>query len=140
VQAYSVMLAGASRTGECEKTGQRFFFQRASAARRAMSWRFFLESFLARAGPPFNPPTRPSILAASLRCSVVGSPFPEGSVRFSPPVALSTIRFAATFGSSSAGLCLRGFFFRERSGIDNMLMDRGRIRKDVSLEREGLLT
>lgn len=40
------------------------FFQRELAAFRAMSFLRFLDSFFARATPPFNPPSLPRLTAA----------------------------------------------------------------------------
>jgi len=41
-----------------------FFDQRASAALRALAFRWAGVMFFVLAGPPFNPPSRPSAIAA----------------------------------------------------------------------------
>lgn len=63
---------------------QRFLFQRAAAARRALSERSSGVILAARALPPFKPPLRPSSTAAGF--------FPaSGSGSSASPVARSTM-------------------------------------------------
>lgn len=74
------------------------FFHRASAARRAISDRFALLSFAARAFPPLSPPSRPRATAAEFF-----------SLGFCPVVSL-TIESASSLGSDDLS-------FLERLGM-----------------------
>lgn len=97
---------------------------RARAAFLAISFRRFLDSERALAGPPFRPPRRPRILAASCRRA-----WSSGAPPLSSPVARAAMRWAAWFSSS------RRVF--ERSGIRRMVAQQRVVGKRVGLSKPG---
>lgn len=66
------------------------------AAFLAISERFFADSFFARAGPPFLPPSLPRATAAGFFSGPLGM---EEEVMGVSPVAMATTEAASWFGS-----------------------------------------